>query len=318
MTAPTTVHIVAACLNGASFIGQFLRSVQAQTHADWRLWVRDDGSSDDTVRVVREAASADPRIVLLHAGGPALGVVGAFGWLLDRVPADARYVMFADQDDVWLPGKIERMLAAMTKAEAAAPGPVLVHSDLVVVDESLNEVHGSFWQYAGIDPEPVTLRRLLVQNVVTGAAAMVNAALRARAGTMPSQAVFHDWWYACVAAAYGRIEAIREPTVLYRQHGGNAVGAVPGRRHWYEHPAAAWRALQSTAHLREQIARTSRQANALLQRYAADLSAEERSMLGAYARMPDQPFLRRKLDVARLRLRREHGIWRNLGVLLRA
>jgi glycosyltransferase involved in cell wall biosynthesis len=313
------VDIIGTLYNGAAYLPELLGSLQAQTHRDWRLWLRDDGSTDATVDVVRATAALDPRLTLLPDDGTRRGAVAGFGWLLERVPADASYVMCADQDDLWLPTKIARTLAAMRAAESAAPGPVLVHTDMTVVDAQLRVIADSFWRYSGMDPEPVSLRRVIVQNVATGATAMLNRPLRALVGALPADAVFQDWWFACVAAAFGRVVALRESTMLYRQHGANAVGAEEvSRPRWFELPAAARRAMARTALLHGQIDRTARQADAFLARYGAQLGERDRRFLAAYARLPARTGLRRKLEVARLRLRPEHGLWRNLGVLLRA
>lgn len=313
------VHIVAACYNGARYLEAFLQSVQAQTYGAWTLWARDDGSDDDTASILRAYASADPRIRLCDDCGPRLGATGSFRWLLEQVPADVEYVMFADQDDVWLPDKIARTLAIMQASERTYPGALLVHTDLTVVDAALCEIHRSFWAYSHVRPEPVSLRRLVVQNVVTGATAMFNRRLREAVGRIPPGALYHDWWLACVAAAFGRIVAIPNSTVLYRQHGENVVGAKRGVRHrWRDLPAAALRALRETAHLRVQLARGSAQADAFLERYGPMLGESDRSFLRDFARLPAHGLLRRKAEVLRLRLRREHGLWRNLGILLRA
>ena len=314
-----TVDVIATLFNGAAYLGEFLASLEAQTHRSWRLWVRDDGSTDETLAIVRGAAAADPRITLLQSGGPRLGPAAGFGWLLERVPPAAGYVMCADQDDVWLPEKIGRTLSVMREAEAAGHGPVLVHTDLVVVDERLRVVDASFWRFSSVDPEPVSLRRLVVQNVATGATIMLNRPLRELIGVMPSEAVYQDWWYACVAAAFGRIVALREATILYRQHGANAVGAkrvAPPRL--AELPGLAREALARTAQLRADIARSARQAGAFLDRYGDRLADSDRRFLAAYAQLPGLGMFRRKLEVARLRVLPSHGLWRNLGVLLRA
>ncbi len=313
------VEIVAAVYQGAPYLEEFLASLQAQTHEAWRLWVRDDGSTDDSVAIIAGVAATDPRIRLHPADGGRLGATRGFAWLLEQVPDAAPYVMFADQDDIWLPGKIARTLEAMQAAEAAAPGPVLVHTDLAVVDDELREIHPSFWRFSHVDPEPATLRRLVVQNVVTGATAMVNRSLRERVGPIPDGALYHDWWLACAAAVFGRIVAVREATILYRQHTANVVGARPAARPTLrELPVVAQRAFRQTAHMRKQLARTAAQAGAFLERFGTLLAERDRRFLAAFARIPERPFLRRKVDVVRLRLRREDGFWRNLGVVLRA
>jgi glycosyltransferase involved in cell wall biosynthesis len=314
-----TVDIVVALFNGAAYLDELLASLKGQHHSAWRLWVRDDGSTDATLEIVRRHASSDARMVLLESSGQRLGPTAGFGWLLERVPSASRYVMFADQDDVWLPTKIAQTLTAMHAAEAAGSGPVLVHTDLAVVDARLREIDSSFWRYADVKPGSVSLRRLMVQNVVTGATVMMNRALRELVVPVPSAAVYHDWWCACVAAAFGRIVAVPEATILYRQHGANAVGARRERRpRWFEVPRIAREAMGRTDELRSHLVRTAGQAGAFLERHGSHLSESDRRYLSAYARLPEYGGMRRKVAVARLRLRREHGFWRNLGVLLRA
>lgn len=314
-----TIDIICSVLDGGRYVGEFIRSIQAQTHDEWRLWVRDDGSSDGSVAIVQQMAELDHRITLVHIGGPRLGVAGAFGWLLERVPQEAVYVMCGDADDVWLPEKIELELDAMLAAERFSPGPVLVHTDLVVVDAKLAVIHPSFWRYSRINPEPVSLRRVVIQNVTTAPTVMFNRELRELIGRTPPEARFQDWWYAFVAVAFGRVVALREATVLYRQHGANAVGARERTDLTLsDAPREAIRALSRTAKLREDLAFTCRQAAVFLLRYGEELEDGDRRFLESYSRIPTRGFLRRKLDVIRLRLLWEHGLWRNIGVLLRA
>ena len=313
------VHIIASLFNGARYIEAFVASLRAQSHEAWRLWVRDDGSTDETLTIVRRLASVEPRITLLEGTEARLGAAAGFAWLLERVPPTSRYVMCADQDDVWLPDKIARTLDVMRVTERSVVGPVLVHTDLIVVDDELRVIDPSFWHFAGIVPEPASLRRLVVQNVVTGATVMLNRPLRELVGVMPREAIFQDWWYACVASVFGTVVALREGTILYRQHGANAVGAREAPRpRLRQLPRLAREAWAQRAQLRHEIARTARQAQAFLDRYGDALDEADRRFLRDFARLPRHRFLRRKLEVVRLRLRPERGFWRNLGILLRA
>lgn len=315
-----TVDIISSVLDGERFLPEMLRSLRSQTHTDWRLWMRDDGSTDGTVDVIRAQAASDSRIHLIHIGGPRLGVAGGFGWLLERLPVDSRYVMCADADDVWLPHKVERTLAEMRAAEAVAGDqtPVLVHTDLIVVDEELVVIHPSFWAFSGIDPEPATLRRIVVANVATAPTVMLNRALRELVGKTPTEAVFQDWWYALVAAAFGRIVAVRDETVLYRQHGTNAVGARRDPRvRAHELPGLIVNRMSSTREFRRGLELAARQAGALLERYAERLSEDDRRFLASFSQIPRRSFFRRKLDLFRFRRLPEHGVLRTLGILFR-
>lgn len=313
------VDILLPCYNGGRYLREMLDSVRRQSHLEWRLWIRDDGSVDDTRDIIREFAARDARIIFLEDESRVrMGVVGAFGALMKRLPPSA-YIMFADQDDVWLERKIHLTLAAMQRAEGIRPMPTLVHTDLVVVDAHLHRLADSFWHYSGVDPEPTSLRRIVVQNVATGAAMMINAALRELIAPLNENVVFHDWWCACVASAVGQIIAVREPSIWYRQHGGNVVGARNRHlRNWRDVRTAASRALRGQRAFTREFEATCRQAGELLSRFESRIGRDDREFLAAFSAMPDRSFLRRKYEVMRLRLRREYGFLRNLGVLLRA
>jgi hypothetical protein len=181
-----------------------------------------------------------------------LGAIGNFGALLAAArDAGAGYVLPCDQDDVWRPDKLSRMLAAMAALEErhGRATPLLVHSDLEVVDRALRALHPSFLAYQGLRHEGRDpLRVLLVQNFVTGCASLLNAPLLDLALPLPAACLMHDWWTAQCAAAAGALGFVPEPLVRYRQHGANEVGAggafgnlkvlsAPGRRRF----ARAWR-----------------------------------------------------------------------------
>ena len=223
---PPTIDIVMATYNGARFLCEQLDSVLAQARPGVRLLVRDDGSTDATREILAAYAGNRPEGVLVENGSRRLGACGSFSALLER--SDADFVVLCDQDDVWLPGRLDAMLRRLVELEDrhGRGAPLLVHSDLTVVDAGLRELCPSFWRYQGLDPfRGGVLNRLLVQNVVTGCAAILNRALVRRATPIPKAAVMHDWWLATAAAALGRLEALAQPTALYRQHGENRVGA---------------------------------------------------------------------------------------------
>jgi glycosyltransferase involved in cell wall biosynthesis len=217
-----------ATYNGAAHLEDQIRSLQAQDFRAWRLFVRDDGSSDGTPERLATLAGADSRISVLPTERR-LGVIENFGELFWHAHREgAARVFLCDQDDVWHPTKITRTLAVMTRLEAehGSEAPLLVHSDLEVVDESLHPLGPSFLRYQGLahqDSAPLTV--LLVQNFVTGCAMAVNRALLDLALPIPDGCIMHDWWLALCAAARGRIGFIPDALIRYRQHGRNQLGA---------------------------------------------------------------------------------------------
>lgn len=315
----TTIDILLSVYNGEEFIGENLRSLQAQTHTDWRLWIRDDGSSDASVERIRELAAGDERIRLLPATGTRLGAMGGFGWLMENVRSDAPYTMFCDQDDVWLPRKIETTLEAMRRAEreAGPDTPILVHTDLTVVDAGLRVIDRSFWRYQAIRPELTGLNRLLVQNCVTGCTALFNRPLRELAAPLPDEAILHDWWIALVASGLGRIVHVPEATILYRQHGRNETGARPYGRGLGAALRRAIGANGRTPHFRGFLRRSASQAAALLRMHEDRLTPAQRKLLRRYAELPDCGPLRRKLRLLELRTFLP-VLDRNIGMILRA
>ena len=240
------VTIVLSSYNGERFIAEQIASIQGQTHLHWKLLVRDDGSSDRTVDIVKAMAGRDDRIVVLGDDRGNLGPPASFGVLLEHaLSAGAAYVALADQDDVWLPTKMASELELMLcrESQVGQAKPILIHTDLSVAGENLQVVHPSYLAYEGLrhrDESP--LSTLLIQNFVTGCTTLLNRALL-QAGVPVPAVIMHDWWLALCAAALGEIRYVAEPMVRYRQHGRNAMGSVGQRRalwHSLRNPINSW------------------------------------------------------------------------------
>ena len=147
------VSILLATCNGARFVREQVESIRSQSVSDWTLVIRDDGSTDGTLEILCELAGTDSRIVLVNDTHGHLGAAGNFSMLATRaLSSPPGPVLFADQDDVWFPTKIERTLAALRSAEAARPHntPILVHSDLTVIDRGGQRLHDSFMRFQRI------------------------------------------------------------------------------------------------------------------------------------------------------------------------
>lgn len=134
--------------------------------------------------------------------------------------------MLSDQDDYWHANKIEKTLQKMLKAEQESPKiPILVHTDLAVVNAKLEQIGSSFMKYRALNPKFTSLNRLLIQNNVTGCTMMWNNLLMGKILENNTVAM-HDWWIALIASCFGKIEYVNEATIDYRQHGDNVVGAT--------------------------------------------------------------------------------------------
>jgi glycosyltransferase involved in cell wall biosynthesis len=206
---------------GERFVAEQVRSILEQLPAQGRLHVRDDGSTDRTIE--RIEAIGDPRISLSR--GSNIGFARSFFALLEMVHADADLVMLSDQDDVWMPGRVDR--AAQHVRHSA--GPTLYCSRLELVDEALRPLGvSSSW------PRGPSFANALAENIVTGCTVAMNrAAVQLVLRLGDAGAIhFHDWWMYLVISAFGTVIADPIPTVLYRQHGGNVVGRGSGVRRY--------------------------------------------------------------------------------------
>lgn len=273
-----TVDILLATCNGFSFIASQLDSILSQSYKNIRLIIRDDVSEDSTRKILETYANRFPHIITLLPPDIKLGVKGNFSFLMEH--STAQYIMFADQDDLWDHSKVSRTFEKMKELEArySLETPLLVHTDLTVVDRDLNDLSPSFWQYSGIAPAYAqSLNRLLMQNVVTGCTMMINRPLLQLAHPIPEQAAMHDWWIALVAAAFGQIEELPQSTLLYRQHGKNTLGAQK---------FLSWNSLKRVLEkLRTPEDAKHAHAQELLSRYSYRLDENQVMLLQAYGKL---------------------------------
>jgi len=293
-----------AAYQGGPYVAPQIDSILRQTHTDWVLRVRDDRSVDGTYEVARRYAAEHPGRVAAEQRATNSG--SAHRNFLELLAGSAgQYVMLADDDDVWLEDKVAVTLREMRRIEAeAGPGvPVLVHTDLSVVDASLRVVAPSMAHSQRLAVRETRLERLLVQNSVTGCTVMVNRALAQMVHEPLDGIAMHDWWLALLAAAFGRIGYVATPTVLYRQHGGNTVGANDARSTRY----LLGRALGG-GETRARMHAASAQAAALLENHGERLTARQRAAVAACAGLGDRGKLGRLRDVAR------YGMWKNTAL----
>lgn len=221
------IDILMSTYNGEMFIEEQLRSLLDQSHANINIIIRDDGSSDGTKKIVSAYAARFPDRIKFIDESKNLGSTKSFLRLLDLSGAD--YLMFCDQDDVWCRDKVERILKKMKELEAfqEKERPILIFSDLKVVDVNLNVLSESLWRAQKLDPSiALHWKRLLAQNVVTGCTMMLNKNIKNYASKDVDFKIHHDQLLAVLASKYGRVSWVDSPTVLYRQHQANVLGAL--------------------------------------------------------------------------------------------
>ena len=287
MNAQIKIAVLLSTYNGEKFLAEQIDSLLAQSHKNFILLVRDDGSHDRTVPILESyALDHSVQIRLLSHDGKNLGASGGFAFLVDYVIKNkeslgltSSYMMFCDQDDTWFPEKIEKLLAAMLAAEADSDSalPIIVHSDLEVVSEQNTVIAKSLISYQGLEIKRNSFPNLVISNLVTGCTALINQSLALKALPIPEDAIMHDWWLALVATAFGKTVYLNIPLVHYRQHGNNAIGAKEFTKVSVV-SMSLWRrtlARKPNVHLIE----VSIQAAEFNRRYGPELSGRERLFL---------------------------------------
>lgn len=301
------IEILLSTYNGEEYIDQQLESIVAQSYSNWILLVRDDGSIDSTVEKLKLFSARFPGKMRFISDNERLGPMKSFEKLI--VSSKADYVAFCDQDDVWMPNKLLDSLEVIRNIEREDPRlPVLVHTDLKVVDAQLQLISRSFWQYQCLKPSSNSLKDILVQNNVTGCTIIVNRSLLNYVDYIPSAAIMHDWWLALVTAAFGKIAYIPESMVSYRQHKMNHVGAL-------KYSVKNFINLSKIAEGKKQIIRVLQQAQAFDEMYNSFLMPLQRKKVALFSLLLHSNRIRRFIIVITC-CYRKHGLLRNLAFLL--
>jgi glycosyltransferase involved in cell wall biosynthesis len=215
------IEVLLSTHNGEPYLTDQIASVLAQTEAPRAIRVRDDGSSDRTVEILRKLAAGDRRLQLTE--GPCIGSSRSFLTLLENSSPDARFFAFCDQDDVWLPDKLARAVASLDRLDDR---PALYGSAMLHVCDRLQPIG------ATRPPRAIDFRNALVQNVVAGCTMVINRAAKALCvERMPISAPMHDWWLYLLVSAFGTVIYDDEVTLLHRVHDRNAT-MTHLWRHW--------------------------------------------------------------------------------------
>jgi glycosyltransferase involved in cell wall biosynthesis len=299
------IDILLATYNGERFVEEQIRSLLMQTYLHWRLIIRDDGSTDNTRAIIHRFKEQYPeKIAVIEDNLPSnLGACRNFGNLLER--STAGYTMFCDQDDVWLPKKIELSVGKMRSLEEryGSDSPLLVYTDMYVVNDELSVISDSFWRHQAFNPRiGKSLSRFLVSNVATGCTVMINRKLRELSVPIPQEAMMHDWWVGLISVALGENDYVREPTMLYRQHAMNVAGAK-----WDMGILSIGKKLIAFNKLRkinrEHLRKTENQAATFASRYRNILSEKYCKTIETYANLSSQNYFQKRISIIR------YGFW---------
>lgn len=232
------IAIILGTYNAAQYIEEQLNSIINQTFTNWTLYVRDDQSTDSTLKILKQYAMEYNNIQLIEDNDGNLGCNGNYFKILSIVDSD--YYMFCNADDFWLMNKIEATFLFYKKIERlhTSNTPIVVHTDLKISDASLHVESESYWDSYRIDPKLSNTSRFIgISNAVAGATMLFNRQVKNITFPACDQRPFFDQWIAIRTLQNGGvIEPLYEATIIYRQVGNNlaAVGSPKNRTLFYK------------------------------------------------------------------------------------
>jgi glycosyltransferase involved in cell wall biosynthesis len=297
-----TVAVLLGTFNGEAFLRQQLDSIEAQTFADWKVWVSDDGSSDGTAAMLAAYGKRWGAARWHVQAGPAHGFAANFLCMACRPDIQAELYAYCDQDDEWLPEKLQRAVEWLRQQPASVPALYCSRTELIDAQGTLLGYSPHFTGRPGFG-------NALVQTLGGGNTMVFNQAARlllCQMGTV--DVAFHDWWtYLVVSGAGGAVHYDPRPSLRYRQYANNVLGSNRG---W----AASKKRVQMMFHgsLREW---SDRNVRALLP--APFLSASNRRALEIFARARNGWLLPRLWGMLRAGIYRQ-TLLGNCGLVLAA
>jgi glycosyltransferase involved in cell wall biosynthesis len=217
MNNAQSISIALAVYNGEKYLKELLASLESQTLRPVELVVVDDCSSDNSLDIIQTHSLPFEKKIYVNQQNK--GPIYTFKKATELCKGD--FIAFCDQDDVWLPQKLELSFNKIKEIDNDIPG--VAFSDLVVIDEKGNIIQHSFWKRMAIIPDTFSFKDILFANIVTGCASLINKRMAAELLKMPLNVIMYDHWMALIAYSFGSYAYIKEPTVLFRLHTQNVT-----------------------------------------------------------------------------------------------
>ncbi|MCB9494756.1 MAG: glycosyltransferase family 2 protein [Desulfobacteraceae bacterium] len=221
------VYIAMSTYNGEKYLEAQIQSILNQTYPNIKILIRDDGSNDSTLKILKSHEKKHESIKVFS--GKNKGVIESFMTLLDKIPEDADFTGFSDQDDVWFKDKVERAVSFLSQKDQSLP--LMYFSRLNIVDNNLNFLHESQ------KINKISFENSLLENIATGCTILLNKkAVKILQGkkTDYSKLKMHDAWIYTVISAFGTIVYDNSPSINYRQHENNLIGSSKGFKFWQQ------------------------------------------------------------------------------------
>lgn len=283
------ISVVMTTCNGERYLDQQIRSVLDQTLPPDEIIVCDDCSADGTLAILERYYQQKKLTYFIN--DRQLGLIKNFKKVVS-LANENNAVALCDQDDEWLPDKLEKSVALLQRMNNDLP--CMVHTDLMLVDEEDNILNSSFRNELGQDNYQHNLQTLLFGNFVTGCTIMMNPRLRTLFAEMPENIPFHDAWIALAAFTFGEVKEVPEALIRYRKHGNNlSIAADTKPRNRYR--STMNEILTAFKGKDDFLLAQMEMVSSFYTRYHDQLSADKRIYFDQFLRLRKKPYLVKKL-----------------------
>lgn len=307
------VNIIMCTYNGEKYIKEQLQSIVDSTMTDWKIFVADDQSTDDTIKIVKEFQKIYPDKIQVLINDTKKGAIINFLSSIYQVGAKMEkedFIMLCDQDDIWNPDKIEKTERCMNNLIKTYGNemPLLVCTDVIVVDDKLKIIHESFRRMNKYQIRHLDFSHLMMENKVQGCTTMINKSLALMLDRLPTKTTMHDGWLALIASAFGHIAYIDEQTMKYRQHTDNVQGSI-------SYKDDVKNKFSNLGGQRKIVMNTTPQISEFLEIYGETVPESVKKAAKAFATFSEQNFFTRRYNIVKYHMWKS-GLLRNIGLMV--
>lgn len=307
------VNIIMCTYNGGKYIKEQLQSIVDSTVNDWKLFVFDDQSIDNTLEIIDQFEKKYPNKIIVTINSIKKGaIVNFLSGIYDigLKMKDTDFIMLCDQDDIWNPNKIQKTKKGMNELISVYGNnmPLLVCTDVTVVDDRMNTINDSFRRMNHYSIKNLDFSHLIMENKVQGCTTMINKSLAVMLERIPAKVIMHDAWMAFIASAFGKIKYIDEPTMKYRQHESNVQGSL-------EYKDDVKSKFTNLGGQRQIVMNTTGQIAEFVEIYEQKLPKSILAAAKAFATLQEQNFFVRRYHIIKYHMWKS-GILRNIGLLV--
>lgn len=306
------INIIMCTYNGEKYIAEQLQSIMDNTFSDWKLYIYDDQSTDGTESIVDKFIEKYGDKIIFITNKMKKGAIKNFLTAIYEIGCNMcsdDYIMLCDQDDVWNRDKIQKTYTTIKNFEKTTDNrvPLLVCTDVTVVDEKLQVINDSFRRMNNYNINSLDFSHIIMENKVQGCTAMLNKSLAEMLYRLPDKATMHDGWLALIASAFGKIYYIDEPTMLYRQHSNNVQGSI-------EYSEDVKNKLANLGEQRKIVFNTTYQIREFADIYKDKMPVKICKSANAFANLPNQGWIKRRYSIIRYKMWKS-GFMRNAGLM---